>query len=78
MDLNTFNSNFGFSSKQEELMLRASKTQWYQVIGATTALLQRSFNLIYKFENFTAGLSVRPFFILYFFQQLWDAQSTRI
>lgn len=56
MDLNTFNSNFGFSSKQEELMLHASKTQWYHVIGATTALLQRSFNLIYKFENFTAGL----------------------
>lgn len=43
-------------------MLRASKIQWWQDIGSDTALLQQVFTPVYKFENLTGGLPIRPFF----------------
>lgn len=43
-------------------MLHASKIQRRQDIGSDTALLQQGFTPVYKFENLTAGLPVRPFF----------------
>lgn len=42
-------------------MLHASKIQWWQDIGSDTALLQQVCTPVYKFENLTAGLPVRPF-----------------